>query len=612
MTTRMYSFPSAPKGSAGLAAVVLMAVAGSTTVFAQTTLQAQLAARPLTPGDKTVYKLPSTTQVASGLSTVAIGSAVYLDALLDISVPPSEIADVSWTITKKPSTSTAELTESPLGPDVPAYEPSDRTVLQVAGRKLLRPDVVGRYIVTANISTVKSGTVTVTRSLNAATYLGVATCAQCHNIGPQGTVWSMVTPWSKTGHAALFKLGVTGVASDHYSSNCISCHTVGYDTAPTAVNGGFDDVATQLGWKFPAVQNAAVWDSMPAALKNLGSIQCENCHGPGSRHVSLGGATTAISISRDSGVCAQCHEAPTHHIKSTEWKNSTHAAVTRDPSGAGREGCVGCHTGTGFVDRINRVATPNTAYNPINCQSCHEPHGQTSPSTNLHLVRALGDVKLQDGTIITNAGMGGLCMDCHQSRRNAATYAATTAGSAHFGPHSGTQADMLAGVNGFTYGKTIPSSAHRSVVKDTCVECHMHTVAETDAAYSNVGGHTFKPGWTNPATGARREIIETCQECHDGQVTSFNFPLIDYDEDGTIDGVQTEVQHLLDKLSAMLPPAGKSKTSLNIDNTWTQPQLEAAYNWLYVQSDGSRGIHNTAYAVGLLKASIKDLSATGK
>ena len=58
----------------------------------------------------------------------------------------------------------------------------------------------------------------------------------------------------------------------------------------------------------------------------------------------------------------------------------------------------------------------------------------------------------------------------------------------------------------------------------------------------------------------------------------------------------------------MLPPVGQAKTALNIDATWTQPQLAAAYNWMFVNNDGSKGIHNTAYTVGLLKASIQDLS----
>jgi hypothetical protein len=76
---------------------------------------------------------------------------------------------------------------------------------------------------------------------------------------------------------------------------------------------------------------------------------------------------------------------------------------------------------------------------------------------------------------------------------------------------------------------------------------------------------------------------------------------------GSTAGVQTDVQNLLNQLSTLLPPVGTAKTSLSIDATWTQPQLEAAYNWLFVNNDGSLGIHNAAYAEGLLNASIANL-----
>jgi hypothetical protein len=65
---------------------------------------------------------------------------------------------------------------------------------------------------------------------------------------------------------------------------------------------------------------------------------------------------------------------------------------------------------------------------------------------------------------------------------------------------------------------------------------------------------------------------------------------------------------MLDKLGMMLPPVGVKKTALAIDSTWSPAQLKAAYNWQFVHDDGSLGIHNMAYAMGLLDASIKDLS----
>ena len=588
--------------------MVLLAVFAATG-GAQTALQGQLAVRALSQDDITTYKLASTTERAGGLPTIGVGAATYLDALVDINVPADQIAGVTWEFAGKPADSKAEFADSPLTTYVPVYEPSDRLIFQVAGRKMLRADVPGVYNVKATITTVGSGTVTVSRMLTASTYMGIQACSLCHSNGPAATPWSMVNSWQKTLHSQIFKDGMNGVASDHYSASCLGCHTVGYDADPNAVNGGFDDVARTIGWTFPTVLKPGVFDSLPDALKNVGNIQCENCHGPGSTHIRSGGDPRLITKTFDSGVCGQCHGAATHHIKTAEWNNSGHAIAPRDASGAGREACVGCHTSAGFVGKIQAAATVDTTYNAISCQTCHEPHGETTPSTNLHLVRTLNSVKLADGTTVTNAGMGTLCMNCHQARQNAATYVANTKGSLRYGPHHGPQADMLLGTNGYTYGKKIPSSAHGDVVEETCVACHMQTVDAADPVLGKVGGHTFKVTFAGDSKSPQKDLVGTCQGCHGPDITAVNFALMDYDGDGAIDGVQTEVQHLMDKLALMLPPVGQAKTGLTIDATWTQPQLAAAYNYLFVQSDGSRGIHNTAYTVGLLKTSIADLQS---
>jgi hypothetical protein len=586
-----------------LMAVVLAAMTAVNTVQAQTNLQAQIIARPLTPGDVLAYALPANTEVSGGLCNVPVGEPAYLEVEANTNFPASNIVSVTWTNTSRPGGSLAAFQTSPLGTNVPIYEPSDRLVYQVAGRTLLRPDVAGQYTVVATVTTT-TGTTNLSQTLTAGTYMGINTCTLCHSGGQSAP--DMVQPWSLTEHATMFSRGIDGLVSSHYSKSCIQCHTLGYDTNALAVNGGFDDVAAQLGWVFPAVLNTNNWASMQTnypTLANLANIQCENCHGPGSQHAYSLGNTNLIAVNFSSGDCAQCHDDPPGHVYVAEWNNSVHAITTRDP--AGNASCVGCHTAYGFIGRIEGALTTNTAYAPINCQTCHEPHGATLPATNApnsHIIRTLAAVTLMDGTIVTNAGEGLLCMQCHHARQNAATYAATTRGSAYFGPHEGPQSDMLEGVNGFNYGQAIPSSAHANAVSNTCVACHMQTIASTDPAYLHAGGHTFEIAWNN------EDLINACQQCHGPTVTAFDFPLQDYNGDGVIQGVQTEVQSLLNKLSTYLPPDNSVKSSLTIDSTWTQPQLEAAYNWLFVEKDGSLGIHNTAYAVGLLKASIANLT----
>jgi hypothetical protein len=162
---------------------------------------------------------------------------------------------------------------------------------------------------------------------------------------------------------------------------------------------------------------------------------------------------------------------------------------------------------------------------------------------------------------------------------------------------------MLEGVNGVTYGKTIPSSAHKSTVGDTCVTCHMQKVATTDPAFLHAGGHTFKVMWDDGGVS----LTAACVRCH-GPISTFDLPRQDYNGDGIIEGVQTEVQHLLDQLAVFLPPVGQPKSDISIDSTWTRQQLSAAYNYRFVQKDGSHGVHNVAYAVGLLRSSIADLT----
>ena len=124
--------------------------------------------------------------------------------------------------------------------------------------------------------------------ITAATYLGVQPAPPATAASFRGAP-SIYPTYTNTPHASFFTLAINGLESSHYSKSCIQCHAVGYDTNSSAVNGGFDDVATAYGWTFPATLNTNNWANMPSALQNLGNIQCENCHGPGSQHLYLAG-----------------------------------------------------------------------------------------------------------------------------------------------------------------------------------------------------------------------------------------------------------------------------------------------------------------------------------
>jgi predicted CXXCH cytochrome family protein len=337
---------------------------------------------------------------------------------------------------------------------------------------------------------------------------------------------------------------------------------------------------------------------MPKQLQALGNIQCENCHGPGSEHAYSLGDPTKISASFMTGDCAQCHDSKPQHVRNIEWNASRHAVAVEETE----PGCARCHAAKGYANYIAGSTPVAVPYEVITCSTCHDPHDATNP----HQLRTLKSVTLMDKkTTITEGGTGLMCMNCHMTRRDATNYVEVTVASSRFGPHYGAQADMLAGANAVTYGKTIGSTAHLSVVEDSCATCHMQATAMADPAYLKAGGHTFS--MSAQTTNGVVQLLGACQECH-GKITSFDFPRQDYDGDGIVEGVQTEVRHLLDRLALMLPPVGTPKTSLSINTNWTRQQLRASYNWQFVKNDGSYGIHNLSYAVGLLKASIADVS----
>ena len=107
-----------------------------------------------------------------------------------------------------------------------------------------------------------------------ATYVGSASCQQCH---PQA-----YDVWEKSGHAHAFAtLEKTGSDADPH---CIACHTVGFAKA-----GGY---------------------RRPLGNKSLVDVGCESCHGPASEHLAkhVEGKPSSFKFRPlGPGDCKTCH-----------------------------------------------------------------------------------------------------------------------------------------------------------------------------------------------------------------------------------------------------------------------------------------------------------------
>jgi hypothetical protein len=582
-----------------------IALASAVSVFGQTRIIAQ----PVSPRDVSNYAELAGVPVSSGLMAVAIGENIYLEAQVDSDV--NVTGDVVWELTSVPGGSNAILDTSPVPLSVPSYSLRHRSTHQVAGRTLLVPDVVGKYTIKATIPT-DGGNLEATATASGSTYAGVGDqvggkavtpqCGTCHVLDDR------VEPYFETGHASALTNHMTGNGSDHFGSQCLSCHVLGPESV--GANGGWADLAAQHNWTWPVdgsghqILSQQTWDDLPDDMKNLGNIQCESCHGAGADH---SGDPDAIDVSYDVGLCARCHDSGAYHVRTTEWKSSPHATNYVRESGS----CVRCHTASGFVAFARgQEARGDVVEESIVCAACHDPHSKA----NEHQVRTVADVTLFNGDVVEDGDLGKVCMQCHISRRDAEDYVLENHG--HYGPHHGPQTDMIAGSNAVQFGKYIPSSTgHLLATEKSCATCHMQALSSDNpaktAGISGAGSHTFRMVWNGDTPDDPSDDVHqtgVCAECHGPTDTFDIMTRKDFDGDGVAEGIQTEIHDLLHELAMLLPPYDQPTVDDPTDD-YTQAQRSAVYNYLFVEEDGSLGVHNPQYAAGVLNASIAALTA---
>jgi DmsE family decaheme c-type cytochrome len=185
------------------------------------------------------------------------------------------------------------------------------------------------------------------------------------------------------------------------AETCQACHQKVYDSLAKTAMG-------TLFLKHPRT-----------AAEKLG---CETCHGPGTEHVGSGGKSfvgmrrftrgTTTPVAERNNVCLKCHQKRNRLF----WSGSVHAN-----KGIACTDCHTVHTGPGIANRnqLARITVADTcatchkeqvraenkfSHHPMrerkmNCASCHNPHGTTSPK----LVKANSTREL--------------CFNCHAQYR---------------------------------------------------------------------------------------------------------------------------------------------------------------------------------------------------
>jgi hypothetical protein len=514
----------------------------------------------------------------NGLTNVGENTQIYLEALLT----DATITNPTWTVVEQPSESD------------PAFGESINLTDQEQVVKFT-PDKSGTYKIVFTDGSISSDPIVIKVGL----YLGYQysypvlpnhACQDCHS--------DKVAQWEQTGHYKIFEEGLNGTLSNHYGPNCIGCHTTGNDA--NADNNGFDD----FGFVFPDTLFPGQYDNMVAQYPDAmmrARIQCESCHGPGSMHV---GAANVMSVTLAAENCAICHDGG-HHVYPAQWRVSNHATMSTVQT---RAGCVQCHNGAGFVNYIKNGKTPATQdlteKVSITCATCHDPHSVQ----NNHQLRTM-DVTLTNGEEVTGAGNGAICMNCHKARQNAVEYTNNYLKnlSTHYGPHHGPQADILSGKNAITFGQDIESSGHLAATVDACVRCHMSPgTTDPDGNVILVGSHSFRMSEDGV------DNVAACADCHGNFGPNFSDKkcyinnTADLDGNGVANGLQIEIEGLLEQLKERLPQDADGNVSIT-DSSVTLTQAQAAYNYFMVEDDRSMGVHNPRFVFGILKASIEAL-----
>ncbi len=464
-----------------------------------------------------------------------------------------------------------------------------------------------------------------------ASFLDMTTCSgsSCHK--------SIYTTFVQTAHGTAWtrKVSTFDTMAKAGVKYCVNCHTVngnfydvdndhkytaGTDTAKFGIAPKDYQSEIDGSANLPSV----LFNSTTGRYKEYAGIQCENCHGPASKHSDssgtrqdtavalkiLKGKTAALSYGGPAGnaiICASCHS------QYKEWRKSLHSIAALDDAAknpaahgfenvlgtSGTSACASCHTGEGFVTAVTANYEPKdyssnkkdtTSYGNIGCVTCHDPHKKTGNDAQL---RVSADE---------------ICMKCHNQRYGAGAYvgAASGVGGNVRLVHQPVR-EMYLGGTGFVGESAYDSNGSlMSVGKGmggapSCVSCHMYSYTDRSKGIEWLG-HTFNPR------------VEACQVCHSGMDAKTVIQLKQTQWKKTYEELNTKLATLKDKFEKQIQsdkndttysliPSGYTekrcgkpiKDGYTEYSAWAKKCAYAEFNLWFSDWGKSEGVHNAPY-----------------
>lgn len=381
------------------------------------------------------------------------------------------------------------------------------------------------------------------------TYVGAGFCRICHT-NTTG-IPQVYDGWNTTRHSSAFNrkflpavVNASGNDSIPSVASCRPCHTAGFGKP-----GGYVNFNT---------------------TPQLTNIQCENCHGAGSKH--------EVSANISAQVCGECHQG-LRRPTITEWEQARHSKARDRFSGTDATKftqCLDCHSGDFRLSKNKALITDatNTTKFGITCAVCHDMHSTVNPR----------QLRAATPTL--------MCAQCHFNYDNRGPDSAEP-------PHN-FQVEMREARGGIN-ATSIPFMAGVG-----CNECHMFTRGYTSVASPAITGHTFEPNTTsckdchvresNQTTFGERHLAlgffkagRTCDTCHAPG---------GFSAQGFIDTWKFKVNTEINNTRANITRAGNAATTSASKALFNISR----FNFEVVNSsDKTRGAHNPEYALKVLE-----------